>query len=166
MNDFIEKDNLEFKLRRVRLLWTVILFVLILLLAIMFFAYIISLIPETPVEPVDPDVEVAVRPFSTDLAIISTIFFMIGIIFILTSSGMARAYQSDQLIQPIYADYNILRTKRLAGIISINQGKELYVSWSSKGYFVLTYNDEPVAFAKSTELYWKIMYLRHKLTEG
>ncbi|MHA2104058.1 MAG: hypothetical protein ACW981_11585 [Candidatus Hodarchaeales archaeon] len=163
MNDFLEKDNLENKLRRVRLLWTTILFVLILLLTIIFSVYLVSLIPEPPSTPVEPGVEVATKPFPIDLAFISTIFFISGLITLVVSSGMARTYQSDQLIRPIFSNYKIIKKNRLGGIILLNHGKEVSVSWSSKGYFVLTYNDEPVAFAKSTELYWKIMYLRHKL---
>ncbi|MHA1982928.1 MAG: hypothetical protein ACW967_01160 [Candidatus Hodarchaeales archaeon] len=163
MNNFIEEDSLESRLRRVRLLWTVILLILILLLTIIFSVYLISLIPEPPSSTVEPGVEVATKPFPSDLAFISSIFFIIGMITIIAFSGMVRAYQSDKIIQPVFSNYNVAKTIRLGGIVSLNKGKEVKVNWSSKGYFILTYNNEPVAFAKSTELYWKIMYIRHKL---
>ena len=162
MNEFVEKDSLENKLRRVRLTWTILLLTLLLLLTIIFFLYLISLIPEPPVDPTTQQ-EVTIEPFPIDLALISTIFFIIGIITIAASTGMARTYQSNQIIRPIFSSFNIVKTKDLGGIVTINHDKEVRVIWSTKGYFVLTYNNKPVAFAKSTELYWKILYLRHKM---
>ena len=140
MNNFIERDSLEIKLKR------------------------ISLIPPST-DPINHETITPPKPYPMNLTIVPTILFIIGFIVILTSTGLVRAYQSDKVVQSLFTRFKIKKTSQLGGLIVINNEKELKVNWSNKGYFIFTYEDKPIAFAESSEIYWKILYLHHKFSQ-
>ena len=59
--------------------------------------------------------------------------------------------------------FGILKPNKLDGIVTLDQNSELKIKWTSKGYFIIKCNNEEVAYTKSYELYWKILFLKQKI---
>jgi heme/copper-type cytochrome/quinol oxidase subunit 2 len=49
------------------------------------------------------------------------------------------------------------------GKILLDKNTTLTIKWSKKGYFEFIIDDKVISSAKSSELYWKILYFVHKL---
>ncbi len=163
MSNLNEQENLEAKLRNIKIFWTLLLLFSLLLLVIMFIVSLISLFPQPPETEITPGIETIHKSLSIDSIIIGSALFLFGIIFLVTTTGFANSYHADKIVTPLFRDSNIIKSGTLTGIVKFQNKVEIEIQWSKKGYFVLTKENEPVAFAKSTELHWKLLYVSHKL---
>ncbi|MHA2363052.1 MAG: hypothetical protein ACXAC7_03780 [Candidatus Hodarchaeales archaeon] len=71
--------------------------------------------------------------------------------------------QNQKPVSNLFQLYNIAKVKRFTGSITISNKINIQIKWSSKGFFILKQEDKVLAHAKSSELYWKIMFLTHKI---
>lgn len=104
--------------------------------------------------------------YSTNLVINNTIDSIIYMSLLLTFIGgsiLLKNRQKESIFKELFDELSIIKTNLSTGIIKLEDEKELLIDWSNRGYFILMYKEEKLAVAKSTELYWKILYSRHIL---
>ncbi|MFX1250496.1 MAG: hypothetical protein ACFFCZ_02685 [Promethearchaeota archaeon] len=119
----------------------------------------------------DPDHEYSLL-FRPQLGIIEKAFLFLGIIPFISTVTLAIATkrgaqrQGRQPIWQLFLLFKITPVDNFRGQIKITDTAKLDIVWNSKGYFELSIGHQILAYAKSTELYWKIIYLQHKFHQN
>ena len=164
MSNINEQNNLEGKIRNDKNFWSIFLFFLIFLISIVFILFLIDSIPKTPDTETTPGPETIGKTYSFDSILIGIVLFMLGIIFLVTTTGFARSYHAGKIVTPLFRDCNINKSSHLTELVKLKNDVEIEIQWSNKGYFTLEFGKKPVGYAKSAELQWKILFVSHKLS--
>ena len=164
MNNKNRSFSLEERLFMINLFWFSLLFTFLL-----FFSTLIILnLPITVSSPLSIHAD-SIRPNSStqfnlnNLLQSLNILYIFCIVFSIIIVQTARIIQNNKVINEYFTSLDILRTHHLEGVATLD--KELFVEiiWSKKRYFILKQNNREIAFAKSSELYWKLLFLKQNL---
>ena len=181
MNEKNSNSSIEDRLRKINILWIsflIVSFSFILVFLLLNMSNIISEYQQSGHQSYNSTVtnqgitstingsaisNIPLKSLSVNSIILSILLFLVSIIIIFGIFYKGRSIHYNTVIKPFFDNLSILKTTHSSGIIPINQNKRIVVHWSDKGYFILQYNDVEEAYAKSTELYWKILFLMHKI---
>ena len=179
MNESNLNSSIEDKLRKVNILWISFLIVSFSVLSGIFLILMSNIIAEynqSGNQSINSTItnqgitsiinglpKKTLKTSSVNSIILSLILSSIAVVIVIGIFYKGRSYHYETIIKPFFDSLSIMKTAHNSGIIPINQNKKIKVLWSDKGYFILQYNDREEAFAKSTELYWKILFIAHNI---
>ena len=98
--------------------------------------------------------------YSTPLLLGLTI---LALIFGITRKG--RAVQTEKVLNQFFERLEIIKTGNRKGTFFIGSNKYLELEWMDRGYFKIIYKSEDNFYAKSGELYWKILLILYKINK-
>ncbi len=98
--------------------------------------------------------------------ILSIVIYALLLFLIVISSLKGYSFHVNKVTDSFFDDLSIVKSNHSNGIISFAENKEIVINWSSSGYFIIKYNSEEIAYAKSTELYWKILFVRNNIVNN
>lgn len=166
MNNY-NKFLLEKKINRIKLFWIIIFsFIILIAISISISTIFVSIINNQTNNHLGNSTGTFNGPSNSGYSFNFTpiVLFLILIIPIILVTKVGYNYQINDLIKQFYSSISIVKTDHLHGEIPITEASKLNVEWSSvKGYFIIKFNTDVLVYAKSSELYWKILFLRHKI---
>ena len=105
-----------------------------------------------PTEPVDPVYIIQANYLPV------LVFPILGSLLVFFGSYYGYKAQISKPIADLFQMYNIKAVKKLTGRIELANQNYLEITWSDqKKRFILKRNSEPIAYAKSSNLFWKII---------
>ena len=99
--------------------------------------------------------------YSTPLLLGLTI---LAIIFGVTRKG--RAVQTEKVLDQFFKRLEITRTGNGKGTFFMESNEYLELEWLDRGYFKIIYKSEDIFYAKSGELYWKLLLIMYTINIG
>ncbi|MFX1533350.1 MAG: hypothetical protein ACFFDI_03880 [Promethearchaeota archaeon] len=167
-------NSFEEEIKKIDLFWKRILIGSIVLIFIGGSLLFIASIAQLPADingPFIQDHEYSFL-FRPQLRIIESAFLFLGIIPLVVSVTLTIATkrgaqrQGRKPIWHLFQLFKITPVDNLRGQIKMTDTIKLDIIWNPKGYFELLVGHQMLAYAKSTELYWKILYLQHKFHQN
>ena len=158
--------SLEERLFKIKLFWFSLLITLLLFFTILFILNFLLPIYKASPPPTHAD---SIGPNnSTQFNLLQglNILYIFCIIFSIIIVQTAKLIQNNKVVNEYFTSLDILRTHHLNGVATLHKELSVEIIWSKKSYFILKQNNREIAFAKSSELYWKLLFLKQNLLIG
>lgn len=180
MSKISVERNLENRIIRINQLWT-IFFLLIFIIATLIYIFSILNTPtpnmyqSVPPSYQNSSVTGSVAGVISSLPVnsinnnssIYIIFLSIIYVFAIFSTFLIslriKIAQSDREVRNFYKNYFFIKSNKNQVYVFLKEQDKITINWSTKGYFILSHNGEELAYAKSSELYWKILFFQYHL---
>ncbi|MFX0061919.1 MAG: hypothetical protein ACFFC7_06995 [Candidatus Hermodarchaeota archaeon] len=167
-------NSFEEEIRKIDLLWKRILISSIVLIfmggSLLFITSISQPLANVNglIDPDQHEYSILLRP----LGIFEKAFLFLGIIPLISTVALVIATkrgaqrQGRKPLWHLFQLFKITPVDNYRGHIKMTDTTKLDIIWNPKGYFELSIGHQILAYAKSTELYWKIIYFQHKFYQN
>lgn len=171
-----QKFKFEDKIKKIELIWFLVNTILITIISITFFIILLhsydvkQVITSNKQRYTGTD---KIPNFSTlssttnsnalPFIVFTIMIYMVLILIIVFSTRKGRSLSVNKVKYSFFNELTLLKFNHSSGLITLDKKREIKVDWNDRGYFTIIYNSQEVAYAKSTELYWKILLVRNNV---
>lgn len=159
---------LETNFFKIKLFWLSLLVVVLLLFTLIYLNdnnnYILSTVPLFQNSTTGNANQQIKTSNSSNIFNSLNFLYLVSILGSFLVSLMGIKLQKDKTINDFFTSIGVIKTHHLNGTIKLNDQITVEINWTNKGYFILKQDSEEITFAKSTEIYWKLLFLKQKLS--
>lgn len=94
------------------------------------------------------------------------ILYIIALVTSVLIVQTGKKIQSKIIINDFFKSIGVIKIQKLNGIVTLDKNYLIVINWSDKGFFIIKHDEKEITFAKSSELYWKLLYLKRKLLKN
>lgn len=173
-----EQKNIEERITRIKVLWLssyALVTVVVIMVVLLSFTNILPIFntehttkPTTGTNsaPSTSSIPSTIPITSKTLSINYITPILMGLIVLTVLFGVmrrGRAFQTGKVLEQFFERLEIKKTGSKTGTYEMDVGQELDLEWLDRGYFKIIFPTNDTFYAKSGELYWKLLLLTYKI---